>query len=225
MNVGKNKMGLLANSLGLASILIPTAIYLSSSGENRVLRLVSAVSSSLFTMFMLSYWIVRNWRVNVSRNDPKEAVLYLAFIVICITGLFTCIAETIVYGLGNDKMDILKMFATFSSINYIRFKCLGLLPRPVYKSGVIGNFVSVTAIVLITCAFAINAKTNDMLVVLWSFVLSGAILALTSLVEEMVLPRRESEWNMSKGGRLGYFELVQLILFSLAFYWTDRSHF
>lgn len=226
MNTGKNKISVFANSLGLASILIPTAIYLfdRSAGENQVLRFVSAVSSSLFTIFMLSYWIIRNWRVNVSGGEPKESVLYLVFIVLCATGLFTCIGETFLYGLANVKLNILKMFATFSSINYIRFKCLGLLPRPVYRSSGIGNLASIAAIALITCAITINAKTNNVLVVLWSFVLSGAVLALVSLTEEVILSKERNTWDVSKN-HLGYLDLIQLILFSLAYYWPNRSKF
>ncbi|AFN83620.1 hypothetical protein EROM_090020 [Encephalitozoon romaleae SJ-2008] len=226
MNAGKNDISVFANSLGLASIVIPTAIYLfdRSAGENHVLRFVSAVSSSLFTIFMLSYWIIRNWRMNVSGGYSKESVLYLVFIVLCLTGLFTCIGETFLYGLGNDRLDILKIFATFSSINYIRFKCLGLLPRPVYRSSGIGNLASIAAIILITCAITINAKTNNMFVVLWSFVLSGAVMASISLAEEIALPKKKNIWDVSKN-HLGFFDLIRLILFSLAYYWPERSKF
>ncbi|CAD26975.1 hypothetical protein [Encephalitozoon cuniculi GB-M1] len=226
MNVGKNKMSIYANALGLASMLVPTMIYLSdiSTETNGPGRLVAAVSSSLFSIFMLVYWIVRNWCVNLSSCGSKQYFFYLTLIVLCTAGLATCVGETFLYGLHDDGVDVLKMFATFSSISYLRFKCLGLLPRPVYRSSGVGNAVSIASIIMVVCAIAINAKTNDMLVVSWSFVLSGVVLASISLAEEILLSRERDIWDVSKN-QLRSFDIVQLILFSLAYYWPDRSRF
>ncbi|ADM12133.1 uncharacterized protein Eint_090030 [Encephalitozoon intestinalis ATCC 50506] len=226
MNFKKNKMSVLANSLGLASMLVPTAIHLSDklTGTNTILQFVAAVSSSSFTAFMLIYWIVRNWCVNVSSNGAKESFLYLTFIVLCMTGLFTCIGEVFLYGLYNSNVNILKVFATFSSVSYIRFKSLGLLPRPVYRCSSIGKIISIGAIVMITSAIAFHAKTGNALVVSWSFVLSGIALVLLSLWEETIPSETRDLWDISKA-QLQAIDFIQLILFTLAYYWPDRSKF
>lgn len=169
---------------------------------------------------MLSYWIRRNWCVNLSSGDSKQYLIYCTLIGLCTLGLVACLAETLLYGLYGGYVDVLKTFATFSSISYIRFRCLGLLPRPVYRCSNLGNAVSIIAIIVITCAVCVHGK-NSADVAAWSFVVSGAMLAAVSLGEEVRLPKARDVWDISKSQPRGR-DFVQLALFSLGYYWPGR---
>lgn len=199
-----NMWGAIGNYIGMMSMAMPVGLWIlkMSRGENdRLLTFVETAAIMEFVVFMLAYWAVRIWTVNLKESSRKKtrffywALLFmcsvsLAAIVIPLSGMLLTSKMT-VEGFGR----YLGRDSPLAALIYIVVSSLGLLPRPLR----INRKVEVPIHIAVQAALVVSVVATHICgwreVVPWAVVGCGAVLSVFSLLKDLFLSRRWRVWK------------------------------